>query len=401
MRRSTSIVLAACTLAFGAWACGTSDEVAPDGSSSGSSGSSSGSSGASSGTTSGGGSSGTSGDAGSPDGTGNDGGGNDAGPPFVPFGPRPGGGLAVGDAQSCAIAPTGKVKCWGSGATLGTGIGLPPFPGCNPSCGPIVATEIPGINNATEISVAIFDRRIFYRTASGDLFNYETSSRLVGGGVTGLAWTFATGSSVWVAGAAGRFLAVAGALTPAPSPLLTDPARYAAGYGRACAWFPTAPTKEVVCWNGDGVAVAQAGVSGARQVATTATSACAVLANGRARCWGGAYGAAPVDLGLDGVTQLAVHPTYEVPLPPEVELKTHSCAVLSTGVLVCWSPSASPTPTPFGGIAGAVEVTIGTRHACVRTGTGSAYCWGSNIYGQLGTGTASSGSAQPVLVLGF
>ncbi len=412
--RTMSKGLAASTLVVAVCACGTSDGGNADGSSSGASSGSSGgdasgssssgaSSGASSGTTSSGGSSGASGDAGSPD-AGNDAGGNDAGPAFVPFAPHPGGGLALGMAQSCAVTVTGKVKCWGSG-TAG-GIGVPPFPGCNPSCGPIVATEIPGVSNVSEISVAIFDRLMFYRTGSGDLFRYGTSSTLLGGGATGLAWTFES-SVLWVArGTAGRFRGNV-ALTPDPSPLLTDSARYAAGYRRACATFPTAPTKEVVCWTGDGVAVAQAGVSSARQVDTSSNTACAALANGRARCWGGAYGAAPgVDLGLDGVMQLSVHPTLDVPLPVEDVLKTHSCAVLSTGALVCWAPSASPTPTAFGGIAGAAEVAIGNGHACVRTVSGSAYCWGNNHYGQLGTGTvspqgSSSGSALPVLVLGF
>ena len=47
------------------------------------------------------------------------------------------------------------------------------------------------------------------------------------------------------------------------------------------------------------------------------------------------------------------------------------------------------------------ELTAGWSHACAITHAGEAYCWGSNEYGQLGTGSANSANQPtPLLVAG-
>lgn len=53
-------------------------------------------------------------------------------------------------------------------------------------------------------------------------------------------------------------------------------------------------------------------------------------------------------------------------------------------VLAAWSPLGSGDS----GVAGRViEISSGANHTCARTGEGEVYCWGSNEFGQLGTGT--------------
>ncbi len=149
---------------------------------------------------------------------------------------------------------------------------------------------------------------------------------------------------------------------------------------------------------------------------------CALLATGRIRCWGsngrGQLGAGPTPAGL---------PSSNTPL--EVQGITSAveidggfgfvCARLGDGHVWCWGEDGngqlgdpaghtactpgvlcSSVPVEVEGIASAVDIVAGTRHACALLIDGSIRCWGLNAHGQLGDGTFVDRST-PVAVIGL
>ena len=141
-----------------------------------------------------------------------------------------------------------------------------------------------------------------------------------------------------------------------------------------------------------------------------------------AAAWGGvcAHGGVRVDTGTDDDgdalldeaevdrTQYACNP-YFVQLASGV---SHTCAVVSDGSVRCWGSNSSgqlgigaygdrSMPSePVVGLGDVVEVAAGYQHTCARRGDGAVYCWGYNLYGQLGDASTTDRRAPvPVLAL--
>jgi hypothetical protein len=89
-----------------------------------------------------------------------------------------------------------------------------------------------------------------------------------------------------------------------------------------------------------------------------------------------------------------------------------TCALVGPGSAMCWGSNTYGQlgngtsderhyPVPVTGIAGSVvAISVGRTHACVVTDAGAALCWGRNEQGQLGDGTISNRSL-PVAVVGL
>jgi len=153
---------------------------------------------------------------------------------------------------------------------------------------------------------------------------------------------------------------------------------------------------------------------------------CALTAVGAGYCWGAnSYG----ELG-DGTRQRSVafvRDTLRVEVVPVLAPwaftslsagDTHTCGVTLDEVAYCWGNNifgqlgsaivyvsdcanypCSPTPIAVTGGLSLVAISAGDRHTCAIAADGAAYCWGDNASGQLGDGTTTSKSA-PVPVVG-
>ncbi len=180
-------------------------------------------------------------------------------------------------------------------------------------------------------------------------------------------------------------------------------------------------------------------VTGVRpMIATGVDHACALLANGRIKCWGGAGG---LGLGLgwldrgDEAGELGANEQY-VDLGAGVTARaiaagnSFTCAITSDGRVKCFgnnssgqlglgdtrvrgvNPGEMGASLPYVDLgAGAVATSITARdaHACVVLGDGRVKCWGQNILGSLGLGDqldrggspGQMGNALPAVDLGL
>jgi alpha-tubulin suppressor-like RCC1 family protein len=134
--------------------------------------------------------------------------------------------------------------------------------------------------------------------------------------------------------------------------------------------------------------------------------ACALLGSGQVRCWG-ANSEGQVGDGTEQERHLprpVLAPTGSGRLTNVTQISAseqHTCARLRNGQVRCWgrnesgqlgngttNPRVRPAivrnvagTAPLGGVT---QVDAGTRHTCVRLGSGQARCWGINTDGQLG-----------------
>ena len=191
----------------------------------------------------------------------------------------------------------------------------------------------------------------------------------------------------------------------------------------------------VLCWGyqpigGGSTAVPTLvpGLSGVRKLAIGAQHTCALRFDGGLDCWGrNASG----QLGDGSFTERA-SPATVVGLSTGVIDVTagdkHACAVLADGSARCWgegqdgqlgngvskarSPTLNPgsnipvTPTGLGAGAGASAIASATDATCVALNTGAVRCWGRRPSGGAGDGNTSTSTADiiqptPVNVVGL
>lgn len=271
--------------------------------------------------------------------------------------------VAVGWSHSCAVMSLGTVKCWGDNSSGQLGDGT-----VQSRRTPVTAS-ISGV-----VDVVL-----------GDGFTCALS---VGGTVS--CWGVNTDGQLGRTGSS--------SLTPSTVEVDGDHSvtSLSASSSRVCAVLSNATVK---CWGEDITGIASPGTF-ASTVATVATGerhACATLHNGNIQCWGddsqGQLGNGALDSSGSLVTS-----TLDVgdrAVATRVASDT-SCALLSNGKVKCWGDGTmgvtgfgvtsdvySPALVPE--LDAVVQLSLAELHGCALLRNGEVSCWGSNARQQRGT----------------
>lgn len=183
--------------------------------------------------------------------------------------------------------------------------------------------------------------------------------------------------------------------------------------------------------------VAVPGLGKVKKVALASRFGCAILEDGKVKCWGTgritndgtaltnakptlvsgvenveelvASGAIACARGANGVVCWGTD-EKAIASPPAVSFKqiaagfSHACGLDPAGKIACWGPGDWGGTGIFArppGITGALQVVTGDRHGCVLTKNKTVQCWGMNDAGQLGIKSDMVAHKKPVAVSGI
>lgn len=333
--------------------------------------------------------------------------------------------LASGADFSCAVIVDGTIKCWGADQT---------------------GFIQPAIGNALEAGThcvvsVLGSARCFTLVPPFTVSNRSdpepAKARSIAlGGSHSCARRLSGQLACWGENGLGQL--GDGTLSDRPSPVTvldgTHPASaagVAAGSAHGCM---RTPTGRVSCWgdNSSGQ-IGDPTRGGVREMFTVIDSgstplanvvavtngaghSCALLANGRAKCWGSN---ADGQLG-DGTRTTPVSPANAVFVKTSSTAvmqniraiaagDRHTCALLADGTARCWGANDAGQVTGHPGndiltpasVAGGVAIAAGEHHTCVLGTSVSATCWGWNSSGELGPTDASGQHTFAVSAVGI
>jgi cysteine-rich repeat protein len=276
--------------------------------------------------------------------------------------------VAAGWYHTCAFGVTGRIQCWGNGAAGQLGLGDSSSRGDN---GNEMGVRLPIADMGTDQTVL--------RLAAA----FQTSCAILGGGEL----------KCWGYNASGGL-----------------------GLG------DTASRGSQAAQMGDQLPVIPLGAEVA-SVAIGQAHTCALLGDGRVKCWGsnafGQLGVGTTDSRGDVPNEIQNLPVVDLGSGSAAQAITagtaHTCALLSDGDVKCWgnnlngqlglgdtatrgdAPGEMGDALPrvdLGGLA-ANFVGAGDTHNCALLEDGSVRCWGRNIYGALGLGSTDTRGDGP------
>lgn len=139
-----------------------------------------------------------------------------------------------------------------------------------------------------------------------------------------------------------------------------------------------------------------------RRLAASAVHTCLITSQGGLVCWGRFRGT------IEEFPPTPVAPASDTTLRfTSISAGSVTCAISATQRLYCWGLNlygelgdgtrlARSTPTPVATDLAFAEVGVGVYSTCARTAGGELYCWGRGDYGHLANGEAREGTVQPI-----
>lgn len=303
--------------------------------------------------------------------------------------------VSIGFGHACATRSDGTLRCWGDNMLGELGDGTTDWPGR--------AKVLVPLSNVVEVSTGYYYTCARQITGTVSCWGSNDYGQLGDGTQT----TRGTPADV---------------VLPAPA---IDVA--AAGY-RTCAALND---HSVWCWGVSGydsmtgeylMDLSPAQITGLPDIVQVSGAMysfdhfCGRSVDGEIWCWGENDGA---QLGQGWISEFESTPVRVLDIDDAVDVSlasSYACAVRGSGELWCWGrmdeTTLLTTPSDFSGIApqevvhGITDAVASVRanegRLCVVTATQSAYCWGQNIYGNLGIAGLSFGDiVTPTAVPGL
>ncbi len=341
-------------------------------------------------------------------------------------------GLAVGQGHVCAVRAAGDSWCWGRGdfGELGNGdtASMTEPAAVGASVAPtLAAVEIVSGNDFSCARMADGFVTCWGRGNRGQLGNKATADHArtvpvmlpdrvtaIAAGTEHACAVLVTGDvQCWGETAGGRLgnnVTITSAQTkPTPATTTGDFTQVAAGTNHTCGLTKTGA---VLCWGLSnygqaGAALGQmapvpAPVLGLPEVAAIASGAdhmCALAKDSTVWCWGrGDVGQLGWGTANPGLAQPVQIPKFSGVIALAAGGQ-HTCALKVGGLPFCWGSNRygqlgtgnqanRATPTAVNNLVGVKALDAGERNTCAVTTAGKVWCWGSDQYGQLGTGKA-------------
>jgi Regulator of chromosome condensation (RCC1) repeat len=156
-------------------------------------------------------------------------------------------------------------------------------------------------------------------------------------------------------------------------------------------------------------------LTGVTALSSGESHSCAIVAAGEVACWGVATNGALGNIMITNATgaeEAQIIPGISGAVSISVGTE-FACAVLQDGTVKCWGNNAdgnlgggdgvmstSGFPVTVQGLTGASSVSAGDSFACAVAG-GEVWCWGSNVWDELGTAGVPASSDKPVKIAGL